>query len=111
MIEEIFEVAVLMFELFFTVGLTLSKKFLDLDQLFVISFKEIIKSLNSWHLKINRQIKHQKLLILDVVKIKHLLKNNFHRLIAVQFHCDSYSCAEVEVSLNDQVLICNFEIQ
>lgn len=52
-IQEIFEIAVFMFKLFFTVGLTCPQQLLNLDQFFLISFKEIIKPLNPWHFEEN----------------------------------------------------------
>ena len=78
---------------------------LDLRGFFVIAFEEWIESFDSWVLKESWQVDHDELLVGSIVNIEDFLHQKLNRLVRVKSHSNSQRSAEVEISLNDQVLL------
>ena len=72
MVQEVFKVEELGFDLLILVYLDILAVFFILLSLFVISGQEPIETFNSWQLKHSWKFKHEDLLVLNVIDFKDL---------------------------------------
>lgn len=71
-VQEVFEVEIPCLHLFLATGQTLLVLFFDLLGLSVVSVQEVVDSVNTRHLELDWELKHENLLVVDTVDVKDL---------------------------------------